>query len=62
MICMEIKDLEDDIKGLEEAIDERMSALPAHSAKPVMMQEIEELEEELKGKRDRLERLRIDNP
>jgi len=62
VICMEIKDLEDDIRGLEKEIRERTAAMPAHSAKPVMMQEIEELEEELKGKRDRLERLRIDNP
>jgi len=58
VIFMEIKDLEDDIRGLEEAIDERMSALPAHSANPAMLQEIEELEEELKGKRDKLDRLR----
>ena len=59
---MGIKELEGDIRRLEKEIRERTAAMPAHSAKPAMLQEIEELEEELKGKRDKLERLRIDNP
>jgi peptidoglycan hydrolase CwlO-like protein len=54
----EIKDLEHGIRELEEAIEERMGAMPAHSFKPGMMQEIEELEEKLKEKRERLVNLR----
>jgi len=55
---MDIEELQEDIAKLEREIKERLSALPAHSANPAMMQEIEELEEELKGKREELERLR----
>jgi chromosome segregation ATPase len=58
---MDIEELQEDIAKLEREIKERLSALPAHSANPAMMQEIEELEEELKGKRDKLERLKCSN-
>jgi len=55
---MDIEELKTDIGKLEREIKERLSALPAHSANPAMMQEIEEMEEELRGKREELERLR----
>jgi len=55
---MDIEELKTDIGKLEREIKDRLSALPAHSANPAMMQEIEEMEEELRGKREELERLR----
>ena len=58
---MDIKELQDDIWKLEKEIGERTAALPAHSANPAMMQEIEELEEELKEKREELDTLKNDN-
>ncbi len=60
-MIMDIKELQDDIRGLEKEIGERMAAMPAHSANPAMMQEIEELEEELKEKREELGRLKLSN-
>ena len=53
-----INKLENEIKELEEEIDNRMGALPAHSFKPSIMQEIEELEEKLQEKREEVERLK----
>jgi hypothetical protein len=55
-----IKKLKDEIKQLEEEIEDRMAASPAHSFKPSIMQEIEDLEERLQEKREELERSRLD--
>jgi len=51
-----IKKLKSEIKKLEEKIEEIESSLPAHSVKPVMIQEIEDLEDELAGKRKMLDK------
>ena len=58
---MDIKELQEDMAKLDREIKERLSALPAHSANPAMTQEIEELEERLKEKREELERFRVNN-
>ena len=57
----EIEDLEGEIRNLEEKIKELEAAIPAHSVKPQMIQEIEELEEELDIKRKRLRKIRSNN-
>ena len=57
----EIEDLEGEIRNLEEKIKDLEAAIPAHSVKPQMIQEIEELEEELDIKRKRLRKIRSNN-
>ncbi len=52
-----IKELEDEIESLERKIKEKELNLPAHSVKPGMIKELEDLEEELSDKRKMLERL-----
>jgi len=49
-----IEKLEAGIRELEGKIKEKESILPAHSIKPEMIQEIEDLEEELDSKRKKL--------
>jgi len=56
-----IKEMEDNIRELESQIGERTAAMPAHSPNPAMMQEIEDLEEKLKEKREKLENLKSGN-
>ena len=53
-----IEDLEDEIVKLEEKIKEKGAAMPAHSIKPQMVQEIEDLEEELDSKRKKLKQMK----
>ncbi|MBN2073677.1 MAG: histidine kinase [Actinobacteria bacterium] len=56
----EIKKLKEEIKELEETIREKESSLPAHSVKPEMMLELEDLEENLSRKKKELFEI-IDN-
>lgn len=49
-----IENLENEIRELEGRIKEKESILPAHSIKPEMIQELEDLEEELDSKRKKL--------
>jgi len=56
-----IKEMEDNIRELESQIGERTAAVPAHSANPAMMQEIEDLEERLEEKREKLNKLKSGN-
>jgi TolA-binding protein len=49
-----IEKLEAEIRELEGKIKEKESILPAHSIKPEMIQELEDLEEELDSKRKKL--------
>ncbi len=49
-----IENLENEISELEGKIKEKESILPAHSIKPEMIQELENLEEELDSKRKKL--------
>ena len=51
--------LEVEIRELESKIKEKESILPAHSIKPEMIQEIENLEEELKNKRGKLKQIKL---
>jgi len=52
-----IKKLEVEIKDLRIKINEKNSSLPAHSIKPLMLQELEELEDELDSKRKMIKKL-----
>jgi len=45
-----IKKIESEINKLKEKIKEKEANLPAHSINPAIIQEIEDLEEELKSK------------
>jgi len=56
-----IEDLEEEIRNLEGKIKEKEAALPAHSVKAQMVQEIEYLEEELNGKRKKLKQIKSNN-
>jgi septum formation inhibitor MinC len=49
--------LESEIKRIEDRIKEKKASLPAHSVKPEMIQELEDLEEELEKSRKELERI-----
>ncbi len=51
--------LEAEIRKLEGKIKEKESILPAHSIKPEMIQEIEDLEEELNSKRKKLKQIKL---
>lgn len=51
-----IEKLKSEIEKLEEKIKEQEACLPAHSIKPGMIQKLEDLEEELNGKRKMLEK------
>lgn len=53
-----IKKIEDGINELENKIKERKSNLPAHSIKPYMIQEIEDLEEELDNRIEELRKIK----
>ena len=57
----EIEELEGEIRKLEKKIKEREAAMPAHSVKPQMIQEVEDLEEELGIKRKKLKQIRSNN-
>jgi len=50
--------LETEISKLEDKIKEKESNLPAHSIRPEMIQEIEDLEEELNSKRKKLKQIK----
>ncbi len=52
------KDIEKEIKNLEEKLKDREDALPAHSVKPNQMLIIDELETEIEKKKDELAGLR----
>jgi len=54
-----IEKLEAGIRKLESKIKEKESILPAHSIKPGMIQEIEDLEEELNSKRKKLKQMKL---
>ena len=54
-----IEKLEAEIKKLVSKIKEKKSILPAHSIKPEMIQEIEDLEEELKNKKENLKQIKL---
>lgn len=54
----EIKKLEEEIKEIENKIKEKKLSFPAHSVKPEMMLGLEDLEEELSIKRDKLKQLK----
>jgi len=54
-----IEKLKSEIKKLEEKIKEKESGLPAHSIKPGMIQELEDLEEELNNKRKILKKILV---
>ncbi len=56
-----IEDLEDEIKKLEGKIREKEAAMPAHSVKAQVVQEIEDLEGELNGKRKKLKQIKSNN-
>lgn len=56
-----IEDLEDEIRKLEGEIKEKEAAMPAHSVKVQMVQEIEDLEEELNIKRKKLRQIKSNN-
>ena len=51
-------ELLEEIKRLEEALEDREKALPAHSIKPNQLLVIEELEEAIEKKRKELEELK----
>jgi len=53
-----IKKIEAEISELENKIEEKKANLPAHSIKPGMIQEIEDLEEELTDKIDQLRKIK----
>ena len=53
-----IKKLEAEISALKDKIKEKESNLPAHSIRPEMIQEIEDLEEELNSKRKKLKQIK----
>jgi len=53
-----IENLENEIRELEGRIKEKESILPAHSIKPEMIQELEDLEEELDEKREMLKKIK----
>jgi len=57
MASNNIEDLKDEIRKLEGKIKEIEAAMPAHSPKPQMLQEIEELEQELDIKRKKLKHI-----
>ena len=50
--------LETEISKLEDKIKEKESNLPAHSIRPEMIQEIDNLEEELNSKRKKLKQIK----
>ena len=54
----EEQELEKEIRELEERLKDRELALPAHSIRPSQLLLIEELEEEIKEKKRRLEALK----
>ena len=54
-----IENLENEISELEGKIKEKELNLPAHSIKPEMIQELEDLEEELNEKREMLKTMRL---
>jgi len=54
-----IEKLKSEIEKLEGKIKEKESSLPAHSIKPGMFQELEDLEEELNNKRKMLEKILV---
>jgi len=58
MIFKKIEDFEVEIRKLEEKIKEKEAAIPAHSIKPQMVQEIEDLEEELDSMRKKLKQMK----
>jgi len=51
-----IEKLKSEIEKLKEKIKEKESSLPAHSVKPEMIQELEDLEEELNSKKKMIEK------
>jgi len=53
-----VQELEKEIEELEEKLKDRELALPAHSIRPHQLLIIEDLEEEIKEKKRRLEALR----
>jgi len=53
-----IKKIESEISELENKIKEKKASLPAHSIKPCMMMEIEDLEEELDNKIEELRKIK----
>ena len=53
-----VQELEKEIEELEEKLRDRELALPAHSIRPHQLMIIEDLEEEIKEKKRRLEALR----
>ncbi len=52
-----IKNLKEEIEELKRQITEKKSSLPAHSIKPSMLQEIEDLEEKLEIKINKLKEI-----
>ena len=53
-----VQELKKEIEELEEKLKDRELALPAHSIRPHQLLIIEDLEEEIKEKKRRLEALR----
>ena len=51
-------ELKEEIKKLEEALEDREKALPAHSIRPNQLLIIEELEEEIDKKKKELQALK----
>ena len=58
-LLIKIENLENEIRELEGKIKEKESILPAHSIKPEMIQELEDLEEELNEKREMLKKMKL---
>ncbi len=54
-----MKELEKEIKEIEDELFELLKNIPAHSMKPSHLIKIEELEERLKKKREELKSLQI---
>ncbi|MBN1106036.1 MAG: histidine kinase [Deltaproteobacteria bacterium] len=54
----DVEELEREIAALEERLRDRELALPAHSIRPSQLLLIEELEEEIKEKKERLAALK----
>lgn len=53
-----IKKIKSEINKLKDKIKEKEANLPAHSINPVMVQEIEVLEEELKSKIEEFKKIK----
>ena len=58
-LLRKVENLENEIRELEGKIKEKESILPAHSIKPEMIQELEDLEEELNEKREMLKKMKL---